>query len=256
MDIQQAHINSIHPYANNPRNNETAIRKVAESIEQFGFQQPIVVDKDRVIIVGHTRWRAAQYLGLNEVPVLVADLTPEKARAYRVADNKTNELAEWDQALLEEELRQIVADDQQHYTGFTEEELKQVLGDYGSDHPADNPYTKKVDSPIYEPQGEQPTIDQLMNSERTDQLKQEIEQTSMPEEVKQFLLCAAERHRRFDYEQIAEYYCHAPKEIQALMEKSALVIIDIDQAIELGYVSLGKNLQEIYAQDYGKSHQE
>jgi len=85
------------PYKNNPRKNEQAIDKVATSISEFGFKQPIVVDKDNTIVVGHTRWKAALKLGLKEVPVIRAtDLTPEQARSYRIADNKTNEFAEWD----------------------------------------------------------------------------------------------------------------------------------------------------------------
>jgi ParB-like chromosome segregation protein Spo0J len=77
---------------------------VAASIKGFGFRQPIVVDHDGVIVVGHTRWKAAKKLGLREVPVHVADLTPDKAKAYRLADNATNELARWDTELLPLEL--------------------------------------------------------------------------------------------------------------------------------------------------------
>lgn len=98
----------ITPYENNPRNNEEAVEKVANSIKEFGFNQPIVVDKDNVIIVGHTRYLAAQELSLTEVPVIVAgNLSEEQARAYRLADNKTGELAGWDFEKLALELEQI-----------------------------------------------------------------------------------------------------------------------------------------------------
>ena len=98
----------ITPYENNPRNNEEAVEKVANSIKEFGFNQPIVVDKDNVIIVGHTRYLAAQELGLTEAPVIVAgNLSDEQARAYRLADNKTGELAGWDFEKLALELEQI-----------------------------------------------------------------------------------------------------------------------------------------------------
>ena len=101
-------IGKIIPYHNNPRKNEDAIDAVAASIEEFGFQQPIVVDKDMVIIVGHTRYAAAKQLGLTKVPVVVAkDLSEEQARAYRLADNKTNELAKWDEKLFAEEISGI-----------------------------------------------------------------------------------------------------------------------------------------------------
>lgn len=108
MRVEMVNISDIKPYKRNPRKNENAVDKVAESIKQFGWQQPIVVDKDGVIIVGHTRYKAAKKLGFTEVPVLWAtDLTEKQVRAYRLADNKTNELAEWDIVLLDEELADI-----------------------------------------------------------------------------------------------------------------------------------------------------
>ena len=105
MNIELRPIGSVRPYEQNPRRNDTAVEGVAKSIRLYGFRQPIVVDADGVIVVGHTRWKAAQTLGLAEVPVHVAhDLTPEKARAYRLADNRTSEIAEWDFDLLPLEL--------------------------------------------------------------------------------------------------------------------------------------------------------
>ena len=89
-------IESIRPYENNPRHNQNAIKDVMTSIRRYGWKQPIVVDRDGVIVVGHTRYLAAQRLGLTEVPVLVSDLTDTENREYRIADNKTNELASWD----------------------------------------------------------------------------------------------------------------------------------------------------------------
>lgn len=97
-------IDDVHPYENNPRNNDEAVDKVAASIEQFGFQNPIIVDRDHVIIAGHTRWKAAKKLGWKQVRVIVSDLTGEDARGYRLADNKTGEFATWDEELLDVEL--------------------------------------------------------------------------------------------------------------------------------------------------------
>lgn len=105
FDIEIVGIDDIHPYFNNPRNNEDAVEKVARSIEEFGWQQPIVVDIDGVIAVGHTRYEAAKRLGLTRVPVHVAkDLTPEQIQAYRLADNKTAEFSSWDFKKLQDEL--------------------------------------------------------------------------------------------------------------------------------------------------------
>jgi len=101
-------IDEVKPYPNNPRNNDDGVEAVANSIREFGWQQPIVVDKDNVIIVGHTRYKAARKLGMKEVPVVVANnLTPEQVKAYRLADNKTGELTDWDMSLLDDELGDI-----------------------------------------------------------------------------------------------------------------------------------------------------
>src|ERR1700730_15506431 len=101
MKINMVSVEKVFPYKRNPRRNEDAVEKVATSIKEFGFKQPIVVDKDAVIIVGHTRLLAALRLGMKEVPVLVAtDLTPAQVKAYRLADNRVHEEAEWDEELL------------------------------------------------------------------------------------------------------------------------------------------------------------
>src|SRR6185436_6503649 len=105
MQIEQRKLADIKPYDNNPRLNDAAVDTVAASIREFGFRQPIVVDSDGVIVVGHTRWKAAQKLGLERVPVHVAaELSPEQAKAYRLADNQTATLSEWDPERLAVEL--------------------------------------------------------------------------------------------------------------------------------------------------------
>ena len=108
MTIQMIQITEIKPYENNPRKNDDAVDEVANSIKAFGFKNPIIVDKDMVIIAGHTRLKAALKLGLTMVPVIVAeDLNEDQANALRLADNKTAEIAKWDKKKLEEELKQI-----------------------------------------------------------------------------------------------------------------------------------------------------
>lgn len=99
------------PYENNPRINEKAVQAVANSIKEFGFNVPIVIDKDNIIIAGHTRYKASNLLGLEEVPCYrVENLTEEQVKAFRLADNKTAELAEWDFSKLDEELKCISID--------------------------------------------------------------------------------------------------------------------------------------------------
>ena len=105
LNIINLDINKLIPYINNPRNNENAIDKVASSISEFGFKNPIVIDKNNVIINGHTRLLASKKLGLKEVPVIVADdLSEAQVKAFRIADNKTSEYATWDKELLRVEL--------------------------------------------------------------------------------------------------------------------------------------------------------
>lgn len=108
MNITDIRTCDLKPYENNPRLNEDAVDLVAASIEEFGFKQPIVVDKDLIIIAGHTRWKAAQKLGLETVPCIQADdLTPAQVKAYRLADNKVAEAAQWDLDALQFELEEL-----------------------------------------------------------------------------------------------------------------------------------------------------
>lgn len=110
MKIIDKKINELKEYENNPRNNDGAVAAVAESIKQFGFKVPIIIDSDGVIIAGHTRRKAAEMLGLDKVPCVIADdLTEEQIKAFRLADNKTAELAGWDFAKLEAELEELTA---------------------------------------------------------------------------------------------------------------------------------------------------
>lgn len=126
MKVEAKSIDEIKPYENNPRDNDDAVDAVANSIKEFGWQQPIVVDNEGVIIAGHTRYKAAQKLGLKHVPVVVADnLTPDQVKAYRLADNKTAELADWDMDLLNDELDQIRNIDMSDF-GFDELDDDQI----------------------------------------------------------------------------------------------------------------------------------
>ena len=108
MKIIDIAISELKAYENNPRNNERAVEKVAASIREFGFKVPIVIDTDNVIVCGHTRVKAAEWLGLDTVPCIVADdLTPEQIKAFRLADNKTGDFSEWDFSKLDAELQEL-----------------------------------------------------------------------------------------------------------------------------------------------------
>jgi DNA modification methylase len=129
MRIQQCELGKIKPYENNPRFNETAVDAVAASIKEFGWRSPLVVDENNVIICGHTRYKAALKLCLEEVPVHVAkDLSPEQVKAYRIADNKSGELAEWDFDKLKIELGDLSGEDfDLSLLAFDTEELEMLL---------------------------------------------------------------------------------------------------------------------------------
>jgi ParB family transcriptional regulator, chromosome partitioning protein len=148
MKIIQVDINEIIPYVNNPRKNEKAVDYVASSIKEFGWQQPIVVDKDNVIVVGHTRYLAAKRLKLKKVPILVAEnLTPFQIKAYRIADNKTNEIAEWDYELLSTELAAIINQVENNFDidslGFNRDELDSILNTINIDEYMDEENNEK-----------------------------------------------------------------------------------------------------------------
>lgn len=144
MNIEQRNTEDIHPYERNPRINDQAVDAVAASIKEFGFRSPIVVDGAGVIICGHTRWKAAKKLGLAKVPVHVAkDLSPEKVKAYRIADNQTANLAEWNFELLPIELKDLQAADYNlDLLGFGADELAKLIdpdGTQGLTDPDDVP---------------------------------------------------------------------------------------------------------------------
>jgi len=118
MNILEMYLEDLRPYENNPRKNEKAVPYVKQSIQDFGFWAPLVIDKNNVIVCGHTRFKAAQELKLEKVPCVLADeLTDEQVKAFRLVDNQTNEYAVWDSALLNLELEGIGIDMSQY--GFT-----------------------------------------------------------------------------------------------------------------------------------------
>lgn len=145
LRVQYMPLSDLKPYDKNPRDNSKAVARVAKSLTEFGWKQPLVVDKDMVIIVGHTRYQAAKSLGMDSVPVVVADdLPPEKVRAYRLADNKTSDFSIWDNKLLLEELSDLSEFDV--FTGFDEsEQFDRVL-----DEKENDPLKENEDGVIWE----------------------------------------------------------------------------------------------------------
>lgn len=221
--------------------NDSAVAPVANSIREFGFKVPIVIDKDGIIIAGHTRYRAAKELKLKTVPCIVADdLTEQQVKAFRLADNKVSEFAEWDQDALLEELQGILEVDMSDF-GFVneEDELEEP----------DDTYTADINIPQYEPTGEVVPLESCLDDDKTIALLIEIDDSNVSEKEKEFLRKAAQRHNQFNYKRIVEYYANASEEMQDLMERSALVIIDYDDAIKNGYVQLSSSLEAILGEE-------
>lgn len=234
MKVEMRALDTIEPYEKNAKkHDQTQIDNVAESIRQYGFVQPIVVDKDGIIVIGHCRALGAKKLGLKEVPcVCVDDLTPEQVNALRIVDNKSNE-SQWDMDFLANELSEV--------------DLSMFDFDFGlgENESEENPYTQKIEIPQYEITGEKPSFEEMYDREKENELILEIENSNVSEKEKEFLIEAAHRHCCFNYRNIAEYYAHASVEMQKLMEKSALVIIDYENAIANGYVELSEKIKEI-----------
>lgn len=156
MKVELCDIDKIIPYINNPRNNENAVDKVAASIKEFGFQQPIVIDKENVVIVGHTRLLAAKKIGLIKVPVVIAEnLSKAQVKAYRIADNKVGEYAEWDNDLLKIELEQLKElDFDLELTGFNLDDLDFVNNEENQEYDEDNDIIEEPPAVPYSRRGD------------------------------------------------------------------------------------------------------
>jgi ParB-like chromosome segregation protein Spo0J len=243
-------IESLTPWADNPRDNAHAVPEVAKSIKRFGFASPIIARPIEggglEIVAGHTRHKAAISLGLDRVPVRVMDLDPADAKLLALADNRLGELADWTGG-LEDILRDLDDDGiDLDGLGWSSEELDALTAG-GLDEEV---YTAKVESPIYEIRGDRPDEAELFDQDRTAELQAKIEAADIDEPARSFLMAAAGRHTAFRYDKIAEYYAHACPEVQELMEDSALIIIDFDKAIELGFVKLTGELADAYKADH------
>ena len=249
MNIIEKNINEITPYENNPRFNDDAVEMVANSIREFGFKNPIIVDKNNVIVAGHTRLKARKKLKLKTVPVIVADdLTEEQIKAFRLADNKVAEFSTWDMQALMAELEGIEGIDMDDF-GFDLDFGIDDLDSANSASEIEKKYTAKVDVPQYEITGECPELNELYDMTKTNELLENINNSGVTDEQKAFLIEATKRHTIFNYRNIAEYYAHADAEMQNLMEQSALVIIDFDDAIKYGYAKLSESILKIREED-------
>ena len=234
MNITYKSIKDLKPYKKNAKKHpKEQIEQIANSIKEFGFTQPVLIDKHNSVVAGHGRILGAKKAGLKEVPtVCLDDLTEEQIKAYRLADNKLNESA-WDEVLLKQSLDEILNIDMEMFGFSFEKEIEEEQ----------KKYTEKTSIPQYEPKGETPDISELVDISKTAELLDKIKHSNVSEEERRFLKLAAYRHLCFNYSKIAEYYCNADREMQELMEDSILVIIDFEDAIAKGYVQLSEQVR-------------
>ncbi|CNF12705.1 ParB family protein [Yersinia enterocolitica] len=224
---------------------EKQVEQIADSIKTFGWTNPVLIDEKNEIIAGHGRLLAADVLGIEQIPcVILEGLSEAEKRTYRIADNKIPLNGSWDQDMLALELSELQdLDIDLSVTGFSDTELEDLLSDGVAEIQGDDDrYTSKVETPIYEPSETQPLVSELYDEEKTQALKQNIKAAQLPDDIEKFLMSAAERHTVFNFSRIADYYAHAPAEVQTLFEQSALVIIDYHQAIEQGLVHMTKSI--------------
>lgn len=250
MELRIEYLNpaDLTPYENNTRKHApNDIEQIKESIKQDGFNDPIGIwGEDNIIVEGHGRQIAALEMGLDKVPVIRLDhMTDDQRRDYAIRHNRTAELSSWDFTALQEEIAQLEIEGHDLSGLNFSFDFESIDGGIGGSGESDGFYTTKVNIPQYEPTGECPDLDDCIDLTRYNEICEKIESTKLNPEVKKFLIHAAGRHIGFNYKVIANFYAHQPKEIQELMEDSALVIIDVNDAIAKGYAELSERLDEI-----------
>ncbi len=240
-------LSQLKPYEANPKTHPPEqIEQIKASIIEFGWTIPILIDEDGTILAGHGRLEAAKELGFIEGPCIVArGWSESQKRAYVIADNKLTENGGWDSTRLRIELQRLDTDGfSLSLTGFSKLEIGSLFKGESE------PYSRKIEAPVYEPKGEKPKIKEMMDRRATDKMIRAIDKAKgLPDDVRDFLRAAAERHTRFNFVNIAEFYAHADKVTQRLMEDSALVVIDFDRAVELGFVKVSKAMGKLADKD-------
>jgi hypothetical protein len=221
---------------------------IAGSLRLFGQRKPIIVTPDNIVVAGNGTLEAAKKLGWTDIVISRTPVgwTWDQIKAYALADNRTAELAEWNAEVLKEQMLELDANgwELQEF-GFVE--LQPPLGN-PDDH--ENLYTQSVNIPQYEIVGEQPTTESLVNESKTKFLQKQIYAKNLSnKDIEQFLILGTYRHLVFNYKLIAEYYAHCDKDTQELMEQSALVIIDMADAIANGYVKFMETIELLEKQD-------
>jgi hypothetical protein len=241
MNIEKIQINKLKAATYNPRQISTKQYKdLKESINKFGLVDPIIVNKCYTIIGGHQRYKICKDLDYKEIGCIVLDLNKEQEKELNIRLNKNTGEFDMDILANEFDIDQLVD------WGFKHIDLGLNI-----DKLNENPYTDKIEAPKYEASNEKPEIKDLFDMSKTNKLIKKIKDSDIEKSEKDFLIKAAQRHIVFDYSKIADFYVHSNKEVQELMEDSALIIIDFDDAIRQGYVRLNSEITDQYLEEYG-----
>lgn len=246
MKIEKIKVDEIIPYADNAKlHPERQIEQIRSSILEFGFNDPIAIDENNVVIEGNGRLMAIKDLGFKEVDCIrIEGLTEDQKRAYILVHNQLTMNTGFDIDILNRELEKIKGIDMKQF----DFELN-IDFDTDIDTGDGTKYTQKVDVPQYEPTGERPDVWELVDTAKADSFLEEIEEANITEDEREFLIKATRRLYEFNYSKIAEYYSQSTPEMQELMEHLALVIIDFDNAIAYGYAQFSAALEEMRAED-------
>jgi hypothetical protein len=246
MQIEKIKVDEIIPYADNAKlHPERQIEQIRSSILEFGFNDPIAIDENNVVIEGNGRLMAIKDLGFKEVDCIrIEGLTEDQKRAYILVHNQLTMNTGFDIEILNKELERIKGIDMQQFDF-------EINIDFDTDIDTGDgtQYSQKVEIPQYEPTGECPDIWELVDTAKADSFLEEINESKVSPEEKDFLIKATRRLYEFNYKKIAEYYAQATPEMQELMEHLALVIIDFDNAIAYGYAQLSAALEEMRGED-------
>ena len=243
--LKKLKVAQLKEWGKNPRQlTEKGLSDLRKSIENFGVAEPLTVNTDYTICGGHGRKKVLQEMGIKEVDCYLPEkkLTPKQFEELNIRLNK-NIAGVWDYDIL---ANQFDMPDLIEY-GFNEKELAGL--DFNEEEPENN-YSRKIESPVYEPKNEKPEVSDLVNLEKYNQLLEDINKSKLPEEIKELLRLSATRHIVFNYSKMADFYAHSDKPTQKLMEDSALIIIDFNRAIELGFVKLSEEIAVQYQKEY------
>ena len=255
LKVDYVKLGKVQTHPNNVRQGD--VGAIMESLETHGQYRPIVVQRSTgYILAGNHTYQAAAQLGWSDIAVTYVDATDDEATRILLVDNRSNDLASYDDFALAALLQDLAASEIGLVgTGFDGDALQDLLTTLEwSDDAVEaldpvNLYTKKITAPQYEVVGEAPLVTDLVNMTKVNELHSAIASADLPDDVKAFLTTAAYRHAVFDYRKVAEFFPHQPVEIQNLMRDSVLVIIDFNDAISRGYVRLDTRLVDLLARD-------